>query len=723
MANMNQVMRFHRPRDLGTNETADTLDHWIGQFTVYVQRDPIMSPFLDMDWNPNHATMGFTEAREGVAPAQRATNCKLFLSHLASFLTVPYHKKSIEKRTTNIESVWTLLRGIYNVEKSTETLLDIGNLTHDKAESYASFFHKLVYHIEMNLAPRDIEVNHVTTGEDGDDLSVTLLDMAALMWLTKIDQRLVERVKVDYSVQIKNGQRLSQLVPTIAKALPGMLKTMNSVKNEVINLISEMNLGYNEDDYQGDTNTPQVFKVNNRGPPRNNTRNFSRQGARPRDNISRRPICSHCNWLKTYLHIKEIDPYHPTSSCSRALPNQVKAIIEGGEDEETLEKIPEEDENKGDIMDMDVYDSNLTLFQRIAEAVKRVQPPEPKAQDCGEKNKTLTIPSPNSPSLSENALRALKIRALRLNRKAKSPKILVTISGDKIPLHIDEGSELNCLDGDFAKKKNIRLAPSSRTATAAGNGNLIILGESEHDVIVDTMFQSQHVPINLGRVTVIKDLGAMMILGEPGKFSNSLSTDAKNRMVFLEQEGKILSKPYYEADNKTTEVCRIESGPATIFPGDHINMVVPENFQGKPVLITPRREFSNFFSPRFATPGETISLFNSSLAPINLKKHTHVADIRHTEETSPTHHDSVNLVHEHTYDNFKFEPRAKKIAPPDIEAIRIDPDGVLSPDTRAKFEEIIKKYQHVSQNKVSARTFVIECHGFAIFCFKPLKTI
>ena len=29
----------------------------------------------------------------------------------------------------------------------------------------------------------------------------------------------------------------------------------------------------------------------------------------------------------------------------------------------------------------------------------------------------------------------------------------------------------------------------------------------------------------------------------------------------------------------------------------------------------------------------------------------------------------------------------------------------------------------MSQNKVSGGAFVIECHGFAIFCLKPLKTI
>ena len=31
--------------------------------------------------------------------------------------------------------------------------------------------------------------------------------------------------------------------------------------------------------------------------------------------------------------------------------------------------------------------------------------------------------------------------------------------------------------------------------------------------------------------------------------------------------------------------------------------------------------------------------------------------------------------------------------------------------------------QHLSQNKISVITFVIECHGFPIFCLKPLKTI
>ena len=699
--NQNQVMRFHRPRELGTTETADTLDHWINQFTVYIQRDPIMSPFLTGTWNPNHATMGFTEAREGVTIQQQSANCKLFLSHLASFMTVPYHKKTIEKRTTDIESVWNLLRGIYNVEKSAETLLDIGSLAYNKAESFASFYYKIVYYIEMNLAPANIEVNHVNSGEDGDDLSVTLLDMAALLWLTKIDHRLYDKVKINYAVQIKNGERLSQLVPTIAKALPGILKNMDSVKKEVVHLISEMNLGPSEDDYQGDTDT-QVFKVNNQRPPRGNnfsrggarTNSFNRGGARTTAN-PRRPTCTHCTWLKSYLNIKEIDINHPTSSCSRALPHQVKAIIEGGsQDESQFMDAENEEKDEGDNGNMDGFDHNTALFQRIYETTSKVQPPDPKAQDEEETKKHNKIVA-KAPLLSESALISLKVRALRLNRKAKSPKILVTISGDKVPLHIDEGSELDCMDAAFAEKKKIRLIPSSRTATAAGNSNLTVLGESEHDVVVDTLFQSQHVSINLGRVTIIKDLGASMILGEPGKSANGISTDPKNRIVFMEDEGRYLSKPYYEVEDKKVEVCRITSGPSTVFPGEHVNMRIPESFQGRPALITPRREYAEFFAQKFTTPGETISLYNNSDFPVNIKKHSHVADIRYTEEMITESAKNIHLVHDHSYDNFKFEPRAKQIATPDISLIKVDPDGLLSPETRTKFMEINKKYKHV----------------------------
>ena len=82
------------------------------------------------------------------------------------------------------------------------------------------------------------------------------MDMAALLWIQKIDPHLYNRVKIDNSLQIKNGHRLSQLVPTIAKAFPGMIKSLVGInRREVINLISEINLGSYEEENHNDTIT------------------------------------------------------------------------------------------------------------------------------------------------------------------------------------------------------------------------------------------------------------------------------------------------------------------------------------------------------------------------------------------------------------------------------------------------------------------------------------
>ena len=51
-ANTSAVMRLPKPRDLTDKETADSLEHWITQFTVYIQRDTYMNPFLTRTWNP-----------------------------------------------------------------------------------------------------------------------------------------------------------------------------------------------------------------------------------------------------------------------------------------------------------------------------------------------------------------------------------------------------------------------------------------------------------------------------------------------------------------------------------------------------------------------------------------------------------------------------------------------------------------------------------------------
>ena len=82
-------------------------------------------------------------------------------------------------------------------------------------------------------------------------------------------------------------------------------------------------------------------------------------------------------------------------------------------------------------------------------------------------------------------------------------------------------------------------------------------------------------------------------------------------MIFLEQNKRIFSKPYYEKKEKMVEVCRIEEGPTTVYPNNSVNINIPETFIDKKIVITPRREFSEFFDPLFTTGNETVHLKTS----------------------------------------------------------------------------------------------------------------
>ena len=231
MANVN-VMKFQQPRDLNDVKDRDSLEHWINNFTVDANKDPQMSPFLTRTWNANEAHMGQEALGDNTAP-QMATQCKLFFKHVASFLPFPYFNKHIEQTTTSIHTVWVLFREVYNMEKDASSQLDLVDIDQNKSEPYLTFWHRLVYLMENNLAPANLTVNHVNSGAVGDKLTISMMDTAACFWLRIIDKRLGDLVRSEYSVQIKNGARLSELVPRIAKALPRMLKRLGPQKSFV----------------------------------------------------------------------------------------------------------------------------------------------------------------------------------------------------------------------------------------------------------------------------------------------------------------------------------------------------------------------------------------------------------------------------------------------------------------------------------------------------------
>ena len=357
----------------------------------------------------------------------------------------------------------------------------------------------------------------------------------------------------------------------------------------------------------------------------------------------------------------------------------------------------DESTDQGELLFTKLLSKHPNFFQ-TKQKLKEDQPPPTRAQEQRKNTKTSQTSScSNGSFLSESGATKLKIRAVRMVRKATSPKLLVTHNNKRSILLLDEGSEINCLDGDYAVENDVRLEPSANSAKAAGNTDLCILGQTVDDVYVDTKFQSTRVSINLGKATVIRNLGATMILGEPGKASNSITTDPKNRIIFADREGKLLAKPYLDQSGKASTICRISVSKLTIFHEDSLTLEVPDHLQHSEVVVTPRREYSHLFKPRIGHVGTTVKLESCSLFPINLKRHDQVADIRPTitMDALPENDkraDSVRKIIPHSEDRFKFDPTVKESVPPDIESITIDPDNQLSPEVKERFNIVNKRY-------------------------------
>lgn len=84
------------------------------------------------------------------------------------------------------------------------------------------------------------------------------------------------------------------------------------------------------------------------------------------------------------------------------------------------------------------------------------QPPPDRAQDERQINAHKSIQKVWQISLSEDYAARLKVRVIRMIRKASSPRLLVTYNNKRVILLIDEGSEINVVDGDFAEENDIR---------------------------------------------------------------------------------------------------------------------------------------------------------------------------------------------------------------------------------------------------------------------------
>ena len=119
----------------------------------------------------------------------------------------------------------------------------------------------------------------------------------------------------------------------------------------------------------------------------------------------------------------------------------------------------------------------------------------------------------------------------------------------KVVATADEGSELNCLDFDFASENNIPIESSSELARAAGSTKLNLIGETATEIVLYPVHKEK-IRWALGRCIVVQNLGVPILIGEPGKMDNRIRTVSHEKEIITETtSGKPVTIPYLTADN------------------------------------------------------------------------------------------------------------------------------------------------------------------------------
>ena len=318
MAQVNmQTVRNPPPRMLSSTETLYSLGHWITSFRTYYRRDGYYKGFLlpDARWNATQVNYGQVQDinDQGVvtrSAQDKSEDLKDFLSIIVGFLPFPYLTEKIVNGTKKLQDVWDALHEHYGLLVTGESLLDFAAMAITNEESYRQFFDRLLAHARLHLVKENVTVDGITSGENGETLSISLMNFVAMEWLRKINSQLINIVKLEYSKDLRDGEPLVALVPRISTNIDAMLQRHN-----VASGVEKVSIN----------GSPVVSKVN--------FRNYqSKQGGKKPQKS--KPFCPECHYLGKKLNLK-IDVNHVPKDCPRPKTsvNLLLADVNDGNDD------------------------------------------------------------------------------------------------------------------------------------------------------------------------------------------------------------------------------------------------------------------------------------------------------------------------------------------------------------------------------------------------------
>ena len=225
-------------------------------------------------------------------------------------------------------------------------------MTRLPGEPYRQFYDRIVAFMSRHLMPKNAKQEHSVDGiqvpDNGDTLTVSMLNMLALRWLEKIHPDLLGIVRTEYSKELRDNTPLPTLVPRIALSIDALLAKYDKLPSVAPVSLDEQVHEQTVNGLVNKVNTGRTgFQPHTRG------MGYARgNGQNRRKSLGSKQFCPGCYYLGNRMSAT-VNFKHSPQMCPRA--TSLVAMLEAEEiiDEECpginftkLDNITENDQEK-----------------------------------------------------------------------------------------------------------------------------------------------------------------------------------------------------------------------------------------------------------------------------------------------------------------------------------------------------------------------------------------
>lgn len=287
----------------------------------------------------------------------------------------------------------------------------------------------------------------------------------------------------------------------------------------------------------------------------------------------------------------------------------------------------------------------------------------------------------------------VKSTTYRVSTK-QSPHLKVFYKHHAIQLTLDTGAETSMIKTSVAKQVGATIQMTKQTALQAdGITPLTVVGE------VHLKLSRNHLNLQLDAL-VVDDLDVDVLAGTPFMVINDISLRPSQQQITIKGSdvtyyGTTVPDPTENHVRRTqAQVLRAPSSPIVVWPGDYIELDIPNEVDPDTTLaIEPRPDYSktarDWPRPHIleAVAGK-VRILNDTEEPKNISRHEHFCQIRLT--CTPDTRETYHLPNGHVP-----SPTTQPTSCEHSATVKLDPDNILTDKIRTEFRDLLQTHDDV----------------------------